>query len=219
MTKNKSIIDYYRARAGEYEQIYYREVPERRREINDACSFVRKIVKDKTVLDLACGTGYWTKVAADSAKQVVATDIALEMINQAKAKLYNGPVDFVVSDLYHLPFAPNSFDLIILGFWLSHEPKQNYVNLFNAITTLVRTNGVVWMIDNNPPAEGPQNDSAGSDEHDNNLKLRRLQNGTEYVILKNYFSNSELENIFSKRFQIIELIYQKYYWSALLQPK
>jgi len=219
MPKNKSIVDYYRARAGEYEQIYYREVPDRRKEIDDACTYVRKISQKKTVLDLACGTGYWTKVASDSASCVVATDIASEMIGEAKNKKYGCPVKFVVSDLYHLPFAPKSFDLIILGFWLSHEPRQNYDNLFDSILDPLKPNGHIWMIDNNSPAEGAQSDSVGLDEFGNNRKLRRLQNGDEFIIVKNYFSKEELQNLLSKRFKIADLIHQKYYWSALLQSQ
>ncbi len=217
MPKNKSIIDYYRARAGEYEQIYYRDVPERRKEIDDACEFVRKVATKKTVLDLACGTGYWTKVASETAKSVVAVDIAPEMIKEAKSKKYGCPVEFAVSDLYHPPFAPGSFDLIILGFWLSHEPRQNYDNLFDSILSPLRPDGHIWMIDNNPPAEGAKSDSVGLDEFGNNRKLRRLQNGDEFIIVKNYFSKEELQNLLSKRFKIESLIHQKYYWSALLQ--
>ena len=219
MSKSKSIVDYYRARAPEYEQIYYRDVPQRRKEIDDRCEYVSRIAQGRTVLDLACGTGYWTKVAAETAKEVVASDIAPEMIRQAKTKNYNCPVEFVVSDLYHLPFRPKSFDFIMLGFWFSHEPKQNYSVLFDSITVPLKVGGRIWMIDNNPPAEGTQVDSTEVDEHGNNLKVRRLENGNEYVILKNYFSKEELEKVLTERFRIIDFVYQKYYWSVLLETK
>lgn len=219
MPKSKSIVDYYRARAPEYEQIYYRDVPERRKEIDDQCEYVRHIAMHKTVLDLACGTGYWSRVASETAKEIVACDIAAEMIFQAKTKKYKCPVEFAVSDLYHLPFQSGFFDLIMLGFWLSHEPNQNYSALFDSITASLSPGGRLWLIDNNPPAEGLQIDSAGTDEHGNNFKMRRLGNGDEYVILKNYFSQDRLESVLSARFRIIDLIYKKYYWSVLLESK
>ncbi len=219
MPKNKSIVDYYRARAPEYEQIYYRDVPLRRQEIEDCCQYLEQIAKNKVVLDLACGTGYWTKVAANSAKEVIATDIAGEMIVQARQKEYHAPVSFAVSDIYQPPFLPDSFDLVILGFWLSHEPKQNHAKLFDAITYPLKPNGHIWMIDNNPPAECPQRDSMGSDEYGNNFKIRKLSNGDEFQILKNYFSKAELEEILSKRFQIMDLVHKNYYWSALIEKK
>ncbi len=194
-------------------------MPERRFEIDDQCKNVRQIAKHKTVLDLACGTGYWSKVASETAKEIVACDIAPEMISQAKNKNYNCPIGFAVSDLHQLAFNPGIFDLIILGFWFSHEPKQNYGVLFDSIIAPLKTGGQIWMIDNNPPAEGLQNDTAGSDKHGNNLKLRRLQNGDEYVILKNYFSKDRLEKVLSERFRIIDFVYKKFYWSVLLGTK
>ncbi|MGH8016418.1 MAG: class I SAM-dependent methyltransferase, partial [Candidatus Zixiibacteriota bacterium] len=126
---------------------------------------------------------------------------------------------FVVSDLYNLPFKPESFDGIILGFWLSHEPRQNYDRLFDSITFPLKAKGQIWLIDNNPPAEGPRRDSVGTDQFGNNLKHRRLENGDDYVIIKNYFSREALEKIFSTRFHIVEVVHKDYYWSALLRQK
>jgi demethylmenaquinone methyltransferase/2-methoxy-6-polyprenyl-1,4-benzoquinol methylase len=219
MTENKSIVDYYRARALEYEQIYYREVPARRNEIDDCCEYVRQISKDKVILDLACGTGYWTKVASDTAKSIIATDISIEMLNQARLKQLLCPTAFVAANMYELPFLPNSFDLLILGFWLSHEPRQNYDSLFNRLVAQIKPNGRIWMIDNNPPAEGPHIDSAGTDQFGNNLKYRKLQNGNQFVIVKNYFSRNALIEILSSRFSIIDLVHKEYYWSVQLALK
>ena len=86
MKNRKAIVDYYRARATEYEQIYYRDVPKRRQEIADHFEFVEELAVGKTVLELACGTGYWTQAAAKNAKEVIATDIAPEMIKEAQNK-------------------------------------------------------------------------------------------------------------------------------------
>jgi ubiquinone/menaquinone biosynthesis C-methylase UbiE len=219
MSKDKSITDYYRYRAGEYEQIYYRKVPERRQEIDDHCRYLEKLAKNKTVLDLACGTGYWTKVLAKSAKELVASDIVLEMITQARLKEFSIPVEFVVADLHRPPFIANTFDLVTLGFWMSHEPRQNYTDMFRAIKSPLKEDGLIWMIDNNPPAEGPRIDSVRNDEFGNNFKKRLLSNGDEFVILKNYFSKENLVEILSSTFEIKELIHQPYYWSALLKPK
>lgn len=218
MHKDKDIVDYYRARATEYEQIYYRKVPERKQEIADQCSYLETFAKDKVVLDLACGTGYWTRVSATTAKAVVAGDIVLEMIKQARLKEFVSPVQFVVSDINKLPFAPNTFDLVTLGFWLSHEPIQNYSALFDSITAPLKPGGLIWMIDNNPPAEGPRSDSVGSDEHGNNFKKRQLLNGNEFVILKNYFNEQKLRDILSPRFEIQNLVFRRFYWSTLLKP-
>lgn len=219
MNNKKTIVDYYRARAPEYEQIYYRDVPKRRREIADHFKFVEKLAAGKTVLDLACGTGYWTQAAAKNAKEVIATDIAPEMLKEAKRKKYNRPVKFINSDIYNLPFENDSFDLILIGFWFSHEPKQNYNRFFELIQKPLKPNGQIWLIDNNPPAECSMSDYLYTDEFGNNYKSRRLDNGQKFSLLKNYFAENELADIFPKSFHINKLTYDNYYWSVLLDLK
>ena len=219
MKNRKTIVDYYRARAPEYEQIYYRDVPKRRQEIADHFEFVEKLAAGKSVLELACGTGYWTQAAAKNAKEVIATDIAPEMIKEAQNKKYNSPVTFINSDIHNLPFKKAEFDLIIIGFWFSHEPKQNYSRFFEIIQKPLKADGQIWLIDNNPPAEGAKSDFLHSDESGNNFKRRRLDDGEEFSILKNYFTENELLNLFSKPFRIKQLTHDIYYWSVLLEQK
>ena len=57
------------------------------------------------------------------------------------------------------------------------------------------------------------------DEFGNNYKQRQLDDGTEFVILKNYFSENELRDLFSPHFKIESLIHNRYYWSVLLRLK
>ena len=219
MTSDDNIRDYYRRRAAEYEQIYYRDMPRRRQEIADEELRLKELVKGKSVLDTPCGTGYWAHVAAHTARSVVAGDLLEEMIAQAAAKSYPQPVQFVRSDLYRPPFADGSFDIVTLGFWLSHHPRREFTSLFRPLSRVIKPDGLVWMIDNNPPAEGPGHHSEGIDESGNNLKKRLLDNGREYVIIKNYFTEDELREIFSSFFTILRLTFDTYYWSAVLALK
>jgi len=211
--------EYYRQRAAEYEQIYFREVPERRKEIDDEAAFVRDLAYDCEVLDLACGTGYWTQIMAETAASIVALDLSWEMIAQAGQKIYRRQPHFVQGELERLPFVDRGFDLVTLGFWFSHQPKQEYEPFFDRIVRLVRSGGRIWLIDNNPPAEGPTVDSAYVDEHGNNFKRRYLDTGEAFVILKNYFSRADLESIFGDLFRIERLVHEHYYWSILLSIK
>src|SRR5512143_3672924 len=119
---HKETEDYYRARASEYEQIYYREVPKRRREIDEEVERVAKLVKGKSVHDLACGTGYWTQVISRTAKRVTAIDVSGEMLAEAKKKSYVAPVEFVEADMFTYTFEKKPFDIITVGFWFSHQP-------------------------------------------------------------------------------------------------
>ncbi|TET93493.1 MAG: class I SAM-dependent methyltransferase, partial [Candidatus Zixiibacteriota bacterium] len=69
---DRELIDYYRARAAEYEQAYYRHMPARRREIDDQVEDLRELVRGKDILDLACGTGYWTQIMSRTARFIAA---------------------------------------------------------------------------------------------------------------------------------------------------
>lgn len=210
------LIEYYRARAAEYEQVYYRHQPERRGEIDEQAEYLRGLVRGKDVLDIACGTGYWTKIISQTAGYIAAVDLSVEMLREAGRKKYDAPAEFVVGDLNRLPFDAAAFDVITLGFWFSHQPKQEYDLFFKQLLQPLRDGGLIWMIDNNPPAEGPRPDSERTDAHGNNFKRRFLQSGEEYVILKNYFSEDQLRETFAPHFAVKRLVYKRYYWSVLL---
>ncbi len=216
--RDKTLIEYYRARAPEYEQIYYRDNPERRREIADEAAFLRQLVRGKEVLDVACGTGYWTQVMSGVADDIIAFDISIEMLREARKKTYPKPVRFVIGDMHRLPFQPHCFDILSVGFWFSHQPRQEYRQLFEQLKLLLKPQGKIWMIDNNPPAEGTANTSVRVDSFGNNYKRRYLDNGKEFVILKNYFEESQLQEIFQPYFTIERLVYKTYYWSVVLIP-
>lgn len=219
MPTESDMPEYYDRRAPEYEQIYYRDIPPRRLEIDREAQRLTDIVRDRNVLDLACGTGYWTEIMSQSAAHITASDLSTGMIDQARKKQFQSEVDFVRADLYHPPFQDKSFDVLTLGFWLSHHPKPNYQRLFKPLMSLVKPEGVIWMIDNNPPAEGSHQDSIGSDEAGNNYKTRLLENGDKFVILKNYFSEDDLVSIFSPSFEIAQMIFGEYYWSVQLKSR
>ncbi len=215
---DENMEQYYRERAPEYEQIYYRDNPERRQEIDDQAGQLRKLVAGKKVLELASGTGYWTRVMSETAESILASDLSAEMLKEAEAKKYNCPVSMIAADMFTHAFDENAFDVVALGFWFSHQPKQSYDALFDVLCKPLKQMGCIWMIDNNPPAEGPVMHSVGEDDHGNNFKKRYLDDGTEYVILKNYFEQAELESAFGNRFRIESLIHKTYYWSAVLTP-
>lgn len=217
--RDRETINYYRARAPEYEQIYYRDVPERRGEIDEESKRLQELAMGRDVLDLACGTGYWTQILSQTARSVTAVDISIEMLQQARKKIYHAPIEFLQGDLNKPLFQAACFDLVTLGFWFSHQPKQEYGRFFKNISQPLKDGGPIWLIDNNPPAEGPRLESVRIDQHGNNFKRRYLGNGEKYVILKNYFSEGQLRAIFAPHFTIRRLLYKRYYWSILLAEK
>jgi ubiquinone/menaquinone biosynthesis C-methylase UbiE len=216
--RDKPTEEYYRHRATEYEQIYYREIPERRQEITDEESRLRALVAGKSVLEMACGTGYWTKVMSETAAHVTASDIWPEMLEQTRQKKFGCPVELVVADMFAQAWPEMAFDLVAVGFWFSHQPKQEYDKFFDIVRRPLKSGGKIWLIDNNPPAEGTHHEFVRKDEFGNNFKRRYLENGESHVILKNYYEEGELRTIFEPTLAIESLDYKKYYWSVVLRP-
>ena len=88
---------YYAQRAAEYERIYAK--PERQADLAALKAQIGKLVAGKRVLELACGTGYWTEVIAASAAQVTALDVNEEVLRIARTKSYlEGKVSFVSNE-------------------------------------------------------------------------------------------------------------------------
>lgn len=84
---------------------------------------IRPMVREKTVLELAAGTGMIARNIAASAKIVEATDYSPEMIAEAKKVPHSSKIHFSVQDMFHLPYADNSFEVIIVSNALHIVPE------------------------------------------------------------------------------------------------
>ena len=76
---------------------------------------LRPVVRHKTVLELAAGTGVIAKNIVSSANHIEATDASPEMIAEARRDNQSAKLHFSVQDMFHLPYAPRSFD--VLSMW------------------------------------------------------------------------------------------------------
>ena len=78
-------------------------------------------VRDRRVLDLGCGTGRHTAWLASAGARVTAVDFSEKMLEQARRKVPDANVRFVVHDLHDpLPFEDASFDAVVSGLVLEH---------------------------------------------------------------------------------------------------
>ena len=88
---------------------------------------IRPVVKFKTVLELATGTGLIAKHIVSAAKHIEATDASAEMIAEAKRDNWSAKLYFSVQDMFHLPYAPHSFDVVIVSNALHIVPHPEKV--------------------------------------------------------------------------------------------
>ena len=84
---------------------------------------IRPVVKDKTVLEVATGTGLIAKHIVKTAAHIEATDASPEMITEAKRENYSSKLHFSVQDMFSLPYAGNSFDVVIVSNALHIVPQ------------------------------------------------------------------------------------------------
>lgn len=135
---------------------------------------------------------------------------------RGKKKVYECAVTFIPADMFTYSFGEADFDLVALGFWFSHQPRQEYRRLFDVLARPLKKDGLIWMMDNNPPAEFPLPTSHQLDEHGNNYKQRTLSNGRTYLVLKNYFSRDELVEVLDSCFDIRSVVHNRFYWSVVM---
>ena len=105
--------------AGRYDRFMRkdREVSEKMYEL------IRPVVKDKTVLELATGTGLIAKHIVKVAARIEATDASPKMIAEAKRGNCSAKLHFSVQDMFSLPYAGNSFDVVIVSNALHIVPQ------------------------------------------------------------------------------------------------
>src|SRR5262249_10489968 len=125
------LIEYYRKRAAQSDDTY--GPPEIQKDFAWITAWLRENVADRDVLELACGAGQWTGIAAASARSIVASDLSWDLVHTARKKIDSRTVDFVVCDAFKLSFPPDTFSCGMVHFLLSHVRRtevRSFVDMF-----------------------------------------------------------------------------------------
>ena len=104
-------------------------------------ALIRPVVKAKTVLELATGTGLIAKHIVNAAAQIEATDASAEMIAEAKRDNHSVKLHFSVQDMFCLPYADKSFDVVIVSNALHIVPQPE--KAFAEIQRVLKDDGVL----------------------------------------------------------------------------
>src|SRR5258706_2718643 len=181
---------YYARRAAEYEAIYAK--PERQADLAKLRDQLAEAFRGRTVLEVACGTGYWTPHIARHAWRVDACDINEETLAIARTK----PVDpsrvtFALGDAYAPPAATPRHDAAFAGFWWSHVPKQDLPRFLAGLHGALAPRARVVCIDNRF-VPGSSTPVSRVDEAGNSYQARTLADGSQHEVLKNFPEPAEL---------------------------
>ena len=202
---------YYDARAGEYESIY--DKPERRPDLEYLERFLSEAFVRQDVLELACGTGYWTQFIARSARSIVAVDVNESVLDIARKKEYGMcPVSFVRGDAYSLKDLTISPSAGFHAFWWSHIPRQDIQQFLQSFHGRLQDRTRVTMLDNRY-VEGNSTPISKTDEFGNTYQMRMLKDGTCYQVLKNFPTVNDLR-IELADVSALKVTDLQYYWLA-----
>jgi SAM-dependent methyltransferase len=180
---------YYAARAPEYDAIYSK--PERQADLRQIESWLPGVFAGFSVLEVACGTGYWTQFIAPVASHILAVDSASETIRIAEGRVSPGKAQFVLGDAYALPDTGRKFQRGFAGFWYSHVPKSRVREFLRGFHARLESGAKVVLLDNRF-VEGSSTPISERDLEGNTYQTRKLTNGTSHRVLKNFPSESEL---------------------------
>jgi len=201
---------YYAARADEYDRVY--EKPERQADLLDLRKWLPTHMASRRVVEIACGTGYWTHVVAQVAAEIVAIDAVPETLEIARARIPGAAVQFLVADAYSLPPDLGPFDAALAAFWFSHVPISRRAEFLTGLSSVLRAGANVVLIDN-LFVDGSSSPICGEDEDGNTYQMRRLADGSDHRVLKNFPSEEELRGCMPDGITRVQYLAWDYYWA------
>ena len=129
--------DFWDKNAGRYDRFMRKD----RAAYDEMYALLRPVVKDKTVLELATGTGLIAKNIVNAAAHIEATDASPEMIAEAKLDNRSAKLHFSVQDMFRLPYVEESFDVVIVSNALHIVPQPE--KALQEIKRVLKDDGVL----------------------------------------------------------------------------
>jgi len=181
---------YYAERAPEYDDWWYRrgryelepeELARWQADVAEAQAALDAFEPRGSVLELAAGTGIWTRRLVRLADRVVAVDA-----NPETLALNTADAEHVVADLFAWR-AEEQFDLCFFSFWLSHVPEERFEEFWATVRAALKPDGRVFLVDNAARGE-PTHAWPRDGEHE----TRTLADGRAFTIVKTRRTGEQL---------------------------
>jgi SAM-dependent methyltransferase len=192
-------LDYYRARALEYDQWWLRQGRYDRGAALNAQWFADAAVVSSAlsafrpagrVLEFACGTGIWSEQLLPFASHLTALDGSPEMLAINAARLRSPIIRYVEADLFQWQ-PTEQFDTIFFGFWLSHVPPERFMDFWQLVRSCLAPGGRVFFVDSRHEQTSTAIDHR-LPEPEATVLRRRLNDGREFQIYKVFYDAADL---------------------------
>ena len=193
----REMIDYYEARAPEYDDWYLRRGRYERGAIHDAAwnaeldaagRWLDGLSWTGEIVELAAGTGWWSPLLA-SRGELSLYDTSAAALDRARDRLlaHGLRAHLHVRDAWEEP--DRQVDGLFAGFWLSHVPRERLGAFLALCRRWLKPGGRLAFIDSlADPASGAADHPTPTDD----LAVRRLDDGREFTIVKVFYSTAEL---------------------------
>lgn len=192
-------IDYYRARADEYDEWWHNQGRyDKGAEINqqwrDEGQQVRdalhKIPQQNHILELACGTGIWTQELLKIGEKVTCVDASSEMIAINQAKVQSERVSYIQADLFTWQ-SEQQYDMIFFSFWLSHVPNEQLTDFLQRVSAMLKPDGILFLVDSQATNQATANNQTMPS--DTPIHQRILNDGRQFQIIKVFYEPNALQ--------------------------
>ncbi len=198
-------VAYYRARAGEYDAWWLREGRYDRgaalnaewfaeiAEVEARLAAFLAAARIDDALELACGTGLFTRRIAPAVPALTAIDASPEVIAINRARLAvqgSANVTFAEADLFAWQPA-RRYDLVFMSFWLSHVPMQRFDAFWSMLAHALAPGASVYLIDSAHDATSTAVDHV-LPKADAGIVTRKLNDGSTYRVVKHFWTPQRL---------------------------
>jgi ubiquinone/menaquinone biosynthesis C-methylase UbiE len=207
---NQQVAKYY-ALLGEAVEDKYLE-PDMDEDIDDMSIHLGNLLAGHTVLELGCGSGFWTEVVAESATSVTALDINANLVDFARERgMPEGKVNFRVADALDLPEDIGKFSAVLVSFLWSHLNKKEQEQL---LATLKKRLGkdVLLVILDDSFVEGFSETIARTDADGTTYEILTTAEGERVEVPKSYQSDSALRKRLGNVGKEIKIERVEFFW-------
>lgn len=204
--------DYYAQRAAEYDDVYAK--PERLEDIEALGRLVTQELAGRHVIDIAAGTGFWTERYADAARSTMLCDVNEETLLVARSRrAWPDRTSFACGDAFTLGDVPGVFDAAFIGFFWSHLPVADLDRFLGGVVERLEPGSVVVLVDNRY-VEGSNQPIVRTDEAGNTYQRRRLDDGREWEVRKNFPADEEVVSRLAVHGTRAAVTSMTYFWVA-----
>jgi protein-L-isoaspartate O-methyltransferase len=210
MEHKDQVAAFYAKTAASYEAASNRH--ERANELGELRERVAFLARGQRILELACGTGYWTGVMAASAERIVATDSSVEMLELARKRgLDADKVTFRQADGLDLPQDLGEFTAVFIGFWWSHLKRDEQEAFLTQLRARVGKDVLLIVLDD-AYVDGSSSVIARTDAQGNTYQIVSMPDGARVELPKSYPTDSTLRKRLADCTREIKIVRLEHYW-------